>query len=75
MATMTSERVFVWIWLPGQGEPVPAGVLEHRDNSTDLSFRYGEGYVKRRDAVSIYAPQLPLEAGTWFDATANLGMP
>jgi serine/threonine-protein kinase HipA len=75
MATTTSDRVFVWCWLPGQTEPVPAGVLERRNGSEDLSFRYGNRYVERADAISLYAPQLPLQAETWFGATENLKMP
>ncbi len=75
MATSTSERIFVWTWLPGESEPVPAGVLAHRGGSDDLSFRYGDRYLERSGAVSLYGPELPLQRGTWFSATENLGMP
>jgi serine/threonine-protein kinase HipA len=73
MATSTSESVYVWIWLPGQTEPTPAGVLQRRGGSTDLSFRYGEKYRRRADAVPLYA--LPFDGPTWHPATHNLRMP
>lgn len=50
-------------------------VLERRGRSDDLSFRYGDRYVERPNAVSLYTPQLPLRSGAWFDATSNLKMP
>lgn len=28
---MTSDRVYVWTWLPGDEDSVVAGALEHRD--------------------------------------------
>lgn len=66
---MTSEEIsrvdpqtaFVWIWLPGATEPVPAGRLDQVGVS--LVFRYGRRYLERPDAISIYQPELPLEAG------------
>ena len=53
---------FVWIWLENQSEPVVAGRLE-RNNGT-LSFNYGQSYLARDDAVSLYEPELPLKAGS-----------
>lgn len=63
---MTSERgtpdeAFVWIWLPGETEPVVAGRIE-RDGAI-YSFNYGRSYLARRNAVAIYLPELPLERG------------
>jgi serine/threonine-protein kinase HipA len=58
MATSTSDLIYVWVWLPGATEPVPAGVLRPDGNS--LSFRYGDKYLLRADAMSIYGPTLPL---------------
>lgn len=64
---MTSKykEAFVWIWLPEQTEPVVAGKLE-TDNG-NLFFNYGKSYLDRiRDkppAISIYEPELPLQAG------------
>lgn len=73
MATTTSKPVFVWIWLPGSTVPVPAGVLERRSGSLDLSFRYGNLYRERSDAISLF--NLPLEGPTWHEASHNLRMP
>lgn len=63
---MTSEAVdaataFVWIWLPGASEPVPAGRLDQVGVS--LVFRYGERYLANPEAIPIYEPELPLTGG------------
>lgn len=63
---MTSDRAqrneaFVWIWLPGQTEPVVAGRI-----AQDLDryiFNYGASYLNRDDAIPIYEPELPLGRG------------
>ena len=60
---MTSKRkeAFVWIWLENHSEPVVAGRLE--SDHGKLSFNYGQSYLARENAVSIYEPELPLKAG------------
>ena len=62
---MNSERryrqAYVWIWLPGQVEPVVAGKLE-ADRGL-MHFNYGRSYLEHRDAIPIYLPELPLEPG------------
>lgn len=73
MATTTSDRVFVWAWLPGETSPVPAGVLERRGGSVELSFRYGDQYRERTGAVPLY--RLPFDGPTWHEASHNLKMP
>jgi len=59
------KEAFVWIWLPGETEPVVAGKLE-ADNGKVL-FNYGKSYLDRigaaQPAISIYEPELPLQAG------------
>ena len=59
------REAFVWIWLPEETEPVVAGKLE-MDNGNIL-FNYGKSYLERvndtKPAISIYEPELPLEAG------------
>ena len=77
---MTSEKqyneAFVWIWLAEETEPVVAGRLE-ADNGT-LLFNYGKSYLERvndaRSAISIYEPELPLEAGA-LSLLNGLSMP
>ncbi|MDQ3935050.1 MAG: HipA domain-containing protein [Actinomycetota bacterium] len=64
MSTTLSERpgqAFVWVWLPGAGEPVVAGRLVEEGDA--LNFVYGRSYLDRDDAVSLYTPELPLRPG------------
>lgn len=58
----SSDRAFVWIWLPGQTSPVPAGRLDRRTGGL-ISFTYGRRYQARADAIPVYLPELPLRAG------------
>jgi serine/threonine-protein kinase HipA len=60
---MTSEpqQVFVWVWLPGATEPVVAGRLDPVGPIVD--FTYGRSYLERENAIPLYLPELPLEAG------------
>jgi serine/threonine-protein kinase HipA len=65
MTSKTEKEAFVWIWLPGETEPVVAGRLE-ADNGHIL-FNYGKSYLNRigdsKPAIAIYEPELPLKAG------------
>lgn len=62
---MTSEgsyrEAFVWVWLPGETEPVVAGKLTA--DGEYLIFNYGKSYLARANAIALYAPELPLRAG------------
>ena len=61
---MTSEAYtdcYVWIWLPDDVEPVVACKLEQ--NGDNLIFAYGQSYLARDNAISIYEPELPLRRG------------
>ncbi len=64
------KEAYVWIWLPGETQPVVAGKLE--TDGDNLLFNYGKSYLERiKDtppAIAIYVPELPLKAG----ALANL---
>lgn len=61
-ATRTdATEAFVWIWLPGATEPIVAGRLV-RDGDR-LLFTYGASYRRRKDAIPIYEPELPLREG------------
>jgi serine/threonine-protein kinase HipA len=57
----SSDDAYVWIWLPGKTEPVVAGRIA-RDGDR-LFFNYGQSYLDREDAISIYEPELPLRSG------------
>jgi len=72
MPTSTS-RAFVWVWLPGQTQPVPAGLLRPDQTGRAWEFAYGRRYLARTDALSL-SPTLPLGVDV-FPATADLGMP
>ncbi len=65
MTSNKTREAFVWIWLPGQTEPVVAGKLE-TDNGL-IHFNYGKSYLERVGknpaAIAIYEPELPLKAG------------
>ena len=66
---MTSNKpgkeAFVWIWLPGEAQPVVAGKLE--TDKGYIHFNYGRSYLERinseNPAISIYEPELPLKPG------------
>ncbi|WED21978.1 HipA domain-containing protein [Vibrio sp. JC009] len=63
---MTSEQLcYVWKWLKGSTEPVPAGVISVNDDG-EMSFRYGRKYLERKDKEPIYAEELPLVDETFF---------
>ncbi len=65
MTFRTEKEAFVWIWLPGETEPVVAGRLE-ADNG-NIMFNYGKSYLERinasKPAIAIYEPELPLRTG------------
>lgn len=76
--TMTSDRLskppedaYVWIWLPGESEPVPAGRI--REIGGQHQFIYGRSYLARSDAISLYGPELPLTRG-WQPPPEGLDM-
>src|SRR6056297_2086666 len=57
-----ASEAYVWIWLPGETEPVVAGRLTQ--DGDHLLFTYGASYRERQDAIPIYEPELPLQRGT-----------
>ncbi len=65
MISEPDQEAFVWIWLPGETEPVIAGRLEADGNR--LLFNYGRSYLERihdvPPAIPIYEPELPLRSG------------
>lgn len=62
MISDTPTEAYVWIWLPEETEPVVAGKLEA--DGDNLLFTYGRSYLARDNAIALYTPELPLEAGT-----------
>lgn len=61
MPTSEPTQAFVWIWLPGASEPVVAGLLSTQGDI--VAFNYGESYLARNSAISIFTPELPLSPG------------
>ena len=67
-----NTQAFVWIWLPGETEPVVAGKLSIEGQS--LLFNYGKSYLERPNAIPIYDQELPLKPG-FLPLSAGLNMP
>ena len=70
---MTSEPdAYVWVWLPGATDPVPAGALARTGRSLAgdevLGFTYGRSYLRRDGRLSLFAPELPLGEGVFDPA-------
>lgn len=63
MSSDAYEEAFVWIWLPGETEPVVAGRLHAVGSPQLLIFNYGKSYLERDNAIPIYLPELPLRPG------------
>jgi serine/threonine-protein kinase HipA len=55
------QDAYVWCWLPGASEPTVAGRLVNERGA--LHFNYGQRYLENRQAIALYAPELPLRAG------------
>lgn len=62
-----SSEAYVWIWLPGDDDPVPAGLV--REHGSVVTFAYGNGYLRRSEAISLYDAELPLRSGFQDPAT------
>lgn len=63
MTISNAQTAFVWIWLPGEVDPVVAGRMERHGNR--LLFTYGQSYRERGDAIPFSPLELPLKAGTF----------
>ncbi|MCP3953617.1 MAG: type II toxin-antitoxin system HipA family toxin [Desulfobacterales bacterium] len=55
------SEAFVWVWLPGETEPVVAGKLTPEGDR--LLFNYGKSYLARNNAIALYDTELPLQPG------------
>lgn len=67
-----AHEAYVWIWLPGETVPIVAGRLV-QDRELML-FTYGASYRRRHQAIPLYEPELPLEAGV-IRPISGLAMP
>ena len=66
------SEAYAWVWLPNATEPVVAGLLTQQ--GPQLVFNYGRSYLARPDAISLYAPELPLQPGS-LSLIPGLNMP
>ena len=55
------SEAFIWVWLPGETQPVVAGKLTADEGQ--LIFNYGKSYLARENAIALYTPELPLQSG------------
>jgi serine/threonine-protein kinase HipA len=68
----TYTEAFVWVWLPGETQPVVSGKLTA--DGGQLIFNYGKSYLARENAIAIYEPELALQSGL-IPLLPGLGMP
>jgi len=71
MITSNPKEAFVWVWLPGCNEPVVAGKIYTEGKK--YNFIYGQSYLERTHAISLFSEELPLQSGLIEPAT-NLEM-
>ncbi|QJX03037.1 helix-turn-helix domain-containing protein [Alcanivorax sp. IO_7] len=57
-STMISDRAYLWLFPPGQAEPVVCGVVAW--DGAEYVFRYGKSYLARPDAIPLSIPGRPL---------------
>ncbi|GAA3043401.1 hypothetical protein GCM10010528_23710 [Gordonia defluvii] len=67
----STSEAYVWMWLAGAAEPIPAGRITAQPDG--LWFAYGRRYLTREDAIGL-SPTMPLRTDP-FGPTADLGMP
>lgn len=65
---MAADEAYVWVWLPGETQPVVAGRVRARRSPVAgapemADFVYGQSYLDRAEAVPLYLPELPLRRG------------
>lgn len=60
---MISEEAFLWLYLPGETQPVVCGAVAF--NGYEHVFRYARSYLERENAIPLAPPGRPL--GTLTD--------
>ena len=69
MMTSNASAAFVWVWLPGEVDPVVAGRLEQQGDR--LLFTYGRSYRELSNAIALSPIELPLQKGTFEPVGMN----
>ena len=66
---VTPATAYVWVWLPGHMQPVVAGAVSQTrqrfGENPVIAFVYARTYRERTNAISLFAPELPLREGTF----------
>jgi serine/threonine-protein kinase HipA len=70
---VNDNALFVWIWLPGETKPLPAGKLTKIDRR--VFFTYAQSYLKNPRAISIYDRELPLQGDAQEKNTLTSAIP
>lgn len=55
------SEAFVWIWLPAETSPIPAGKITRIEDR--YVFNYGRTYLENPKAIAIFEQELPLVSG------------
>ena len=64
-----SDQAFVWIWLPGEFNPIVAGLIKA---SGDIyQFRYAKSYLSNPLSIPLSPFELPLQAATFTPTGLN----
>jgi len=69
-ATSGPTHAFVWVWPPGELEPVVAGRLD--EVGAVVVFSYARSYLERAGAIALYLPELPLRRGTMMPQSGDI---
>lgn len=69
MTTSKAQSAYVWIWLPGEVEPIVAGFIQKQGDKH--LFTYGRSYREGKDAIAFSPLELPLQPGTFEPAGMN----
>ncbi|EIJ34504.1 HipA domain protein [Thiothrix nivea DSM 5205] len=64
-----ANSAYVWVWLPGQSQPVVAGQVVKQ--GALHRFTYGRRYREREDAIALSPFELPLRSGTFTPEGMN----
>ncbi len=66
---VTPATAYVWVWFPGHMQPVVAGAVSQTrqrfGENPVIAFVYARTYRERTNAISLFAPELPLREGTF----------
>lgn len=62
MTSKAPTKAFVWVWLPGNTDPIVAGRLDKEGEQ--LVFTYGQSYLEREKALPLSRFELPLKPGS-----------